>query len=114
MIRQDEWYFTGASGTKYLFTLHPKKERLPPSGGVFILAYTHLRGHMGGWQANPLLIRQSEDMSSALATEVELDADWSIIWNSNFVLQEDDRSLRERCVRDLEMRGPKYAEIKSS
>jgi hypothetical protein len=114
MIRQDEWTFTGASGTEYSFTLYPKSAGLPPSAGVFILAYTHLRGHMGGWQANPLLIGQGENMSSALTAEAEQHAVRSFIWNSNYVLLEPDSSVREECVRDLEMRGPKYFETKSN
>ena len=113
MIKQDEWTFTGASGTEYTFTLYPKNEELPPSAGVFILAYTHLRGHMGGWRANPLLFGQSGDMSLSLTDEIRQDADKTFIWNSNFVLLEPDASAREECVRDLKMRGVKYFEIKT-
>jgi hypothetical protein len=113
MIGHDEWTFTGASGKEYTFTLYPKSEGLPPSAGVFILAYTHLRGHMAGWQTNPLRIGQGENMSLALTTEMKQEADKSFIWNSNLVLLEPNASAREECVRDLNKRGPKYFEIKS-
>jgi hypothetical protein len=113
MIPQDEWTFTGVSGKEYIFTLYPKSQGLPASAGVFILAYTHLRGHMAGWQANPLHIAQGENMSLALRAETEQDAEKTFIWNSNFVHLESDSSARSECVRDLEKRGPKYFEIKS-
>jgi len=114
MFRQQKWTFTGASGMKYNFSMMPKSEGLPQAAGVFILAYSHPRGHMAGWQANPLLIVQAKDMSLALDREVELDADQNILWNSNFVLLESDPSAREQCVHDLKMRGAKYFEVKSS
>jgi hypothetical protein len=114
MFGQKEWLFTGASGTKYLFTHLPKSEGLPHSAGVFILAYTHPRGHMAGWQMNPLHIGHSKDMARALEAGADLGGEDPILWNSSFVLLESTPSIREECAHDLKMRGPKYAEIITS
>ena len=103
MFRQKEWSFTGASGTRHRFAILPKSDGLPQSPGVFILAYTHPRGHMAGWQVNPLFIGHADNMRSALDNEVSLDQDQGTLWNSNFVLLESDASVRENCVRDLKL-----------
>jgi hypothetical protein len=109
MFRIKEWSFTGASGAEYHFDILPKSEGLPPSAGVFILAYTHPRGHMAGWEVNPLLMSHAEDMRRALADEAELSRDQEFLWNSTLVLLESDAPAREMCVRDLEMRTSKHA-----
>lgn len=107
MFRQKEWPFTGASGTEYLFSILPKSEGLPNSAGIFILAYTHPRGHAAGWEVNPLFIGHADDMNSALDAEAILDRDQIPLWNCNFVLLESDASARERCARDLKSRTSK-------
>lgn len=101
MFKQKEWSFTGASGTKYIFSILPKSQSLPPSPGIFILAYTHPRGHMAGWQVNPLFISHADNMCVTLDDGVRLDRDQGAMWNCNFVLLESDPSVREMCVRDL-------------
>jgi|GEM_PF-1043983 len=106
MFRQTKWSFTGASGTEYLFTILPKSEGLPQASGLFILAYTHPRGHMAGWQVNPLFIGHAENMELMLENEVMLDRDWRGIWNCNFVLWEPVASVREMCVCDLDSLAP--------
>jgi len=103
MFKQEKWSFTGASGTEYTFSILPKSEGLPQAPGVFILAYTHPRGHMAGWQVNPLMIDQAEDMRLALESAGGLDSDRMSIWNSNFVLLEAVDSDRKKCVHDLEI-----------
>jgi hypothetical protein len=102
MFMQKKWTATGASGAKYLFSILPKSDGLPQSAGVFILAYCHPRGHMAGWQVNPLFIGHADNMGLALENEVELDSDHMLMWNCNFVLLESVTSAREICVRDLE------------
>jgi len=106
MFRQTKWTFTGVSGAEYLFTILPKSEGLPQSSGVFILAYTHPRGHMAGWQVNPLFIGHAENMGLMLEDGVRLDPDGRDIWNSNFVLLEPVASVREMCVCDLNSLAP--------
>ena len=105
---QKEWSFTGASGAEYVFTRLAKSEDMPQSPGVLVLAYIHLRGHLAGWQVNPLFIGHGEDMRSVLDGEVELEGDLQFIWNSNFVLSEPEAAAREACVRDLEAQGAKF------
>lgn len=107
MFRKNTWSLTGASGTEYTFTIHRKADGLPESPGVFILAYTHLRGHMAGWQVNPLRVAHSENMSTTLVNEMGLAPDQTHLWNSNFVLLIDSPSVREACARDLEACGTK-------
>jgi len=106
MFRQTKWSFTGVSGTDYLFTILPKSEGLPQSSGIFILAYTHPRGHMAGWQVNPLFIGHAENMGLMLKSEVRLDQEWRGTWNCNFVLLESVASVREMCVCDLNLLEP--------
>lgn len=106
MFRQKEWPFTGASGTKYLFSIRPKSAGPPGGPGVFILAYTHPRGHLAGWRVTPLLIGHAEDMRAPIVNEVELHKDQAPLWNSTFVLPEPSASARETCVRDLKSLEP--------
>lgn len=106
MFRQKEWPFLGASGAKYLFSIRPKSAGPDRGPGVFILAYTHPRGHLAGWRVNPLLIGHAEDMRAALENEVELHKDQAPLWNSIFVLPESSASARETCVRDLKSLEP--------
>ncbi|WP_316897066.1 hypothetical protein [Pseudodesulfovibrio indicus] len=109
MFKQREWYFTGTSGKQYRFGIHPNSERPPSAPGVFILAYTHPRGHLAGWQANPLLVGHADDLALALENEVPFDDDRAPLWNSTFVLLESAPSARRACVRDLERAAPALA-----
>lgn len=109
MFKQKKWPFTGASGTEYVFSILRKSDRLPQSPGVFILAYTHPRGHLAGWEVKPLRIGQSDDISASLERETGLDADQKAMWNSVFVLPEPDANTREACVRDLNNHSMKTA-----
>ncbi|AMK12395.1 MAG: hypothetical protein AB7E51_05290 [Pseudodesulfovibrio sp.] len=109
MFRQREWSFTGTSGKQYRFGIHPKSEKLPSAPGVYILAYTHPRGHLAGWQANPLHVGHADDLTLALEDEVPLDHDRTPLWNSTFVLLESAPSARRACVRDLEGAAPALA-----
>ena len=108
MFSKKQWSFTGASGAEYFFSIYPKSKELPRAPGVYIQAYVHLRGHLAGWQVNPLFIGHADDICSALDGDVELDSDQRFIWNCNFVLLESDAAAREACVRDLEAQGAKF------
>lgn len=101
MFKQQEWPFIGASGKEYRFSICSKSTGLPSGPGIFILAYTHPRGHLAGWQVHPLTILQAEDMRHALESHAPLDHDQAMLWNSCFVLPESSESAREGCVRDL-------------
>ena len=107
MFKQKIWPFIGTSGTEYPFTILPKSEKLPQSAGVFILAYTHPRGHMAGWEITPILINHANNIALALDTETHLNRDQKAIWNCNFVLLEPSQSAREKYVRDLKIHESK-------
>jgi hypothetical protein len=109
MFSRREWTFTGASGVEYKFSILAKSEEPPQSSGVFILAYVHPRGHLAGWQVNPLFIGQADDLRPPLAEGVGLDNEQRFIWNCNFVLLEPAASVREACVRDLEAEGARFS-----
>ncbi|WP_022660454.1 hypothetical protein [Paucidesulfovibrio longus] len=109
MFKEKKWSLTGASGAEYHFDILPKSQELPQSPGVFILAYTHPRGHVAGWAVNPLLVSHADNMRRALASEAELSRDRKFLWNSNLVLLESDASARETCVRDLHIQESKQA-----
>lgn len=107
MFREREWTLTGESGREYPFVIVPKSEPLPQAPGVFMLAYVHPRGHMSGWQVNPLIVDHAEDMRLAIETEAQLGPDETALWNCNFIYLQDDTSVREACVRDLAGNGTK-------
>ncbi|BDQ36948.1 hypothetical protein SYK_13080 [Pseudodesulfovibrio nedwellii] len=109
MFKQKIWPFIGASGTEYPFTILPKSEKLPQSAGVFILAYTHPRGHMAGWKTTPILINHADNIALTLDTETQLNHNQTALWNSNFVLLEPSQSAREKCVHDLKILESKDA-----
>ncbi|QJB55609.1 hypothetical protein [Pseudodesulfovibrio sp. zrk46] len=100
MFKKEKWTFTGATGKEYVFTISSKSEGLLSTPGVFIQAYTHLRGHMAGWQVNPLHLAHSENMGAALDAS-ELSDDDVALWNCNYVLMNGDEAAREEVVRDL-------------
>ncbi|KAB1442809.1 hypothetical protein [Pseudodesulfovibrio senegalensis] len=102
MFRQEEWIFSGASGAHYRFSIRTKKSGLPQAPGVVMLAYTHPRGHMAGWQVNPLFIGHADDMSRIPESEVDPHSKQMALWNSCFLLPESLAAAREACVLDLE------------
>lgn len=102
MFRKEKWIFTGSSGTEYLFFIRAKKQVLPQAPGVVMLAYTHPRGHMAGWQVNPLFMDHARDMSLILESGAGPDSESLALWNSCFVLAEPDAAAREACLSDLE------------
>lgn len=101
MFEQKEWTFTGASGAARTFTLSPKSEELPAVPGVFILAYTHPRGHRAGWQVTVLNIRYCEDIRAGVRAEAGRSCLQKGNWNCNYYHIEPDEQAGRRQARDL-------------
>ena len=101
MFKTKEWEFTGTSGKKYTFELFPKSGALPETAGIFILAYTHPRGHLAGFQVNTLSMGESDNVQEAVTNHGSPECLFEGCWNSNFVLRLDDTRKRTEYLTDL-------------
>ncbi len=101
MFKQEKWSFTGDSGIEYLFEIKMKSSTLPPSGGVYILSYTHPRGHLAGFEAHPLYIGQTDNLNKTLSAPAQLKCITDECWNCTYILSAEDGQARINCVQDL-------------
>ena len=56
----------GASGKIYTFEVYPKSARLPETGGIYLLAYCHPRGHLSGFQVNILRMGVADNLNAVI------------------------------------------------
>ncbi|MBI9112515.1 hypothetical protein [Maridesulfovibrio ferrireducens] len=101
MFRKKEWSFKGESGTEYCFEIKMKSSALPTAGGVFILAYTHPRGHLAGFEVHPLYIGQTDNLSTTIDTPPQLKCITNECWNCTYIMMTDNKQARIDCVQDL-------------
>lgn len=101
MFRQEKWSFAGGSGTEYFFEIKKKSAALPASGGVYILSYTHPRGHLAGFEVHPLYLGQTDNLKTTISTPPELKCITDECWNCSYILLIDDEQVRIDCMKDL-------------
>ncbi|GKT33193.1 hypothetical protein ADUPG1_002415 [Aduncisulcus paluster] len=101
MFKQKEWPFFGKSGQKCNFGIFAKTRPIPEYGGIYILAYTHPRGHRAGFKVNMLYIGAADNFRSELATPPQADCLWDGCWNCIYLLRIDEPKSREEVLADL-------------
>lgn len=93
--------FTGRSGKQYNFELYSKSAPLPETGGIYILTYTHPRGHMAGVEINILDIGKTENLDLAVTAFQPCERLKAQCWNYNYIFCIDDPQSRDECLKDL-------------
>ena len=93
--------FTGESGKQYNFELHSKSAPLPVTGGIYILTYTHPRGHLAGVQINILDIGKTENLNLSVTGLQQSEPLKEQCWNYNYIRCIDDPESRDACLKDL-------------
>ncbi|BHH82445.1 hypothetical protein [Desulforhopalus sp. 52FAK] len=93
--------FIGLSGTVYTFDVYSKSAQLPTAGGVFILTYSHPRGHLAGFQVNVLRTGTTSNLNSAVADLRQDDDLLEKCWNYTCTICLDDPTIRDQYFEDL-------------
>ena len=93
--------FTGKSGKQYTFELYSKSAPLPETGGIYILTYSHPRGHMAGVEINILDIGKTENLNLSVTGLQACKRLKDQCWNYNYILCIDDPESRDECLIDL-------------
>ncbi len=107
MFRQKQWNFKGGSGKDYTFEIFKKKADFPTSGGVYIFAYTHLKGHIAGFAVNTLHIGQTDNLKKMHSAPPHQQCLITNCWNCTYVLHSDeDIQNRQTIVEDLLKANP--------
>ncbi|NDV26853.1 hypothetical protein [Desulfovibrio sp. JC010] len=101
MFKQKDWPFTGKSGKEYNFGIFAKTRPIPEQGGIYILAYTHPRGHRAGFKVNMLLIGATENFRKELENPPQADCLWEGNWNCIYLLGLDDTDEKVNTLADL-------------
>ena len=108
MFKQKEWPFSGKSGKEYAFGIFAKTRPIPEYGGIYILAYTHPRGHRAGFKVNMLYIGETDNFRKELADPPQADCLWDDCWNCIYLLRIDEPDKREDVLKDL-IAGNKFS-----
>ncbi|NDV22061.1 hypothetical protein [Desulfovibrio sp. JC022] len=101
MFKQKEWIFTGKSGKEYTFGIFAKTRPIPEEAGIYILSYTHPRGHRAGFKVNMLYVGGTENFRQELNNPPEADCLWDGNWNCIYLLEIDDMDERLKILEDL-------------
>jgi len=101
MFKQKDWFFQGKSGTEYKFGIFAKTRPIPESGGVYILAYTHPRGHRAGFKVNMLYAGETDNFRKELANPPQADCLWDGCWNCIYLLPVNGVQDRKDLLADL-------------
>jgi len=100
-LMQEIVEFIGVSGEAYTFNVSSKSTELPDAAGIYILTYSHPRGHLAGFQVNVLRMGTTVDLNAAI---IELRQDESLMdkcWNYTCTLPLDDQETRDAYLEDL-------------
>ncbi len=98
---QKRWEFTGVSGKKYTFEVYPKSAQLPATGGIYIVTYSHPRGHLSGFQVNTLCMGVANNLNSTIEDLRQQESLAKDCWNYTCILCLDNADLRHECFDDL-------------
>lgn len=101
MFRQKEWIFSGKSGEEYTFEIFAKTRPIPEYGGIYILSYTHPRGHRAGFLVNMLYAGETDNFSNEMENPPQADCLWDGCWNCIYLLRIEDPSKRTKVLSDL-------------
>lgn len=101
MFKQKEWIFVGKSGEKYAFDICKKASQFPSNAGVFILAYTHPRGHLAGFETHALHIGCSDNLNESLLSPPQQDCVTKECWNCTYILLTEDQKTQTDILSDL-------------
>ncbi|TIH12941.1 hypothetical protein D0S45_16600 [Marinifilum sp. JC120] len=101
MFKQKEWPFSGKSGKEYTFGIFAKTRPIPEEAGVYILSYTHPRGHRAGFKVNMLYVGETDNFRQELTNPPEADCLWEGCWNCIYLLEIDNTKEREKVLADL-------------
>lgn len=83
----------------YPFVTYTKREAISCQQGVYIFAYTHLRGHLAGYQLNILKVTQAENFHQAVQGGDALAALEQRHWNSVYFLDLPDSEEKNLLVK---------------
>ena len=92
----DKWMLR-IEGVVYPFLTFSKNDVLSCKAGVYILGYTHVRGHLAGFQLNILHVTTGIDFQDALSKVPDVQELEKAHWNSVYVY-ETDASQKEQCM----------------
>lgn len=98
---QKTFEFRGISGKTYRFDVFSKSAKLPETGGVLILTYSHPRGHLAGIQVNVLRMEIATNLNSAVIDLSQDDNLQKECWNYTCAICLDDPKIREQYIKDL-------------
>ncbi|WP_027722093.1 hypothetical protein [Maridesulfovibrio zosterae] len=101
MFRQKEWIFKGQSGKDYNFIINKKSADFPKKGGLFILAYTHPRGHLAGFESHALYIGRTDNLKRELASPSQQDCVTEECWNCTYILLAEEEKEQIAIINDL-------------
>ncbi|WP_320169616.1 hypothetical protein [Maridesulfovibrio sp.] len=101
MFKQKEWLFKGESGTEYRFAIFSKSSPVPEYAGIYILAYTHPRGHRAGFETHLLTIGESNNLNAALKIPPHRDCLKDACWNCIYLLEIENQDDRRKILHDL-------------
>lgn len=101
MFKHKNYFFKGKSGKEYSFVIFAKTRPIPESGGVYILTYTHPRGHRAGYKVNMLYAGETENLREELAEPAQADCLWDGNWNCIHLLEIEDSKEKKEVLADL-------------
>ncbi len=101
MFRQKEWFFSGESGKKYTFEICPKSGPIPEEGGIFILTYTHPRGHLAGYEVHILHVGETDNFHKTIANPPKAECLKRECWNCIYLYKTKNEEIREEILKDL-------------
>ncbi len=102
MLIQKQLEFNGESGKFYTFEVYTKSARLPQKAGIYIITYSHPRGHLSGFQVNVLAIGTATNLDLAVADLREKDRWSKECWNYTCILCLNDAASRQEYFDDLQ------------
>lgn len=98
--------FTGESGRQYTFELYSRSAPLPETAGIYILTYTHPRGHLAGVAINILDIGETRNLNLLVKGLQQCERLKEQCWNYNYILCLDDPESRGEYLKDLLKNNP--------
>lgn len=101
LLMDDQISFVGESGNTYTFRVYSKSDSLPDKAGIYILTYSHPRGHLSGFQVNILGVGNAPVLNSVLEELRTSEKLAEQCWNYTCILCLDDEIKRREIVLDL-------------